>query len=147
MGKSLDQLHQEYCKERSLQLSGEQFSLFVAFFPSVLVAASDGIVDKEEWLYCKKLARGLGLASDQDEMDSPEKQSHVYKDEFKYLLKNLERWEDKFLDSLREYLSENEFAKEFVSETIYLFAEASKGVSQEEMDKINHLEKRLDLGS
>ena len=147
MSNQLDNLFQEYCGERSLQLSKEQFSLFLTFFPALLIAASDGIVDQEEWLFCSKLARGLGLASDEDDPDSPERQDSLYKQEFKYLLQNLGQWEEKFLDSLKEYLTENQFAKEFVSETIYLFADASRGVSQEEMDKINNLEKRLALSS
>jgi len=40
-------------------------------------------------------------------------------------LKNREKCQEKFLGSLKEYLGENGFAKEFESETIYLFAEAS----------------------
>jgi len=139
-------LHQEYIKERFLEMSEQQFASFLAFFPTLLVAASDGIVDREEWQYCKKLASGLGHSyKEGDSEEAAENLTLLYRGEFRYLIKNLDDWEEKFLTTLNAYLSENEHAKEFVSETLYLFAEASSGVSQEEMDKINYLEKTLDL--
>ena len=68
------------------------------------------------------------------------------RDEFKYLLQHLEDWESKFLSALKAYLQQHPFVREFISETLYLFAEASHGVSQEEMDKINQIEKSLETG-
>lgn len=139
-------LYQEYTQERHLEMSELQFASFLAFFPTLLVAASDGVVDREEWLYCKKLASGLGYSYQEgDSEEAAENLTLLYRGEFKYLIKKIEVWEEKFLIALKGYLGENEDAKEFVSETLYLFAEASSGVSQEEMDKINYLEKTLDL--
>jgi len=139
-------LYREYTEERFLEMSEQQFASFLAFFPALLVAASDGIVDREEWLYCKKLASGLGNSyKEGDSEEAAENLTLLYRGEFKYLIKNLEAWEQKFLTALEAYLTENPQAKEFVSETLYLFAEASSGVSQREMDKINYLEKTLDL--
>jgi len=139
-------LYQEYTRERFIELSEDQFASFLAFFPTLLVAASDGIVDREEWLYCKKLASGLGHSYQEgDNEEAAENLTLVYRAEFRYLLKNMDKWEDKFLRALKAFLELNTDAKEFVSETLYLFAEASAGVSQEEMDKINYLEKTLEL--
>jgi len=140
-------LYREYTKKRFLDLTEDQFGSFLAFFPTLLIAASDGIVDKEEWLYVKKLASGLGIAFSDSDMsgDKAENLTLIYKNEFRYLLKNLDEWELKFLVALKSYLKYNGHAKQFVSETLYLFAEASEGISQEEMDKINYLEKLLDI--
>ena len=139
-------LYQEYTKERFLDMTEQQFGSFLAFFPTLLVAASDGIVDRDEWLYCKKLASGLGHSySEGDSEEAAENLTLMYRGEFRYLLKNLAAWEDKFIEALKPYLEVNDHAKQFVTETLYLFAEASAGVSQEEMDKINFLEKTLDL--
>jgi len=149
MSQSLEpilNLYEEYTKERFLDMSEQQFGSFLAFFPTLLVAASDGIVDREEWLYCKKLASGLGNSySEGDSEEAAENLTLMYRGEFRYLLKNLDAWEEKFLTALKPYLEVNEHAKKFVAETLFLFAEASSGVSQEEMDKINLLEKTLDL--
>ncbi len=139
-------LYEEYTVERYIEMSEQQFASFVAFFPTLLVAASDGIVDREEWLYCKKLASGLGHSyKEGDSEEAAENLTLLYRGEFKYLIKNLQDWEEKFLNALKTYLAANEHAKKFVAETLYLFAEASSGVSQEEMDKINYLEKTLEL--
>ena len=141
-----DSLYHQYTQERTIELSEEQFQSFIAFFPALLVAASDGIVDSEEWLYCKKLAGGLGASyAEGEHEEASENLSLVYKAEFRYLLKNLDQWREPFLDAVKAYLSQHDYAKKFVSETIYLFADASDGVSQDEMDMINMLEKRLEL--
>ena len=140
-------LYREYTENRVLDLTEDQFGSFLAFFPAVLIAASDGIVDKEEWLYVKKLASGLGIAFSDSDMseDEAENLTLIYKHEFRHLLKNLDEWELKFLVALKSYLVYNEHAKQFVSETLYLLAETSEGISQEEMDKINYLEKVLNI--
>ncbi|MEM7548756.1 MAG: hypothetical protein AAF363_03730 [Bacteroidota bacterium] len=146
MQNSVAELYKDYTQERKIDLSPEQFASFLAFYPALLVASSDGIVDKEEWLYCKKLASGLGNSFSRDDSEEDhENLTLIYRYEFRYLLKNQEIWEERFLKVVKEYLSENSYAKEFVNETIYLFADASNGISQEEMDTINCLEIKLDL--
>jgi hypothetical protein len=140
-------LYNQYKQERDLKLNVEQFESFLAFFPALLVVASDGIVDKEEWLYCRKMASGLGNSFSEDSMSMEETQklTIIYRAEFKYLLDNLDKWEERFLDTLKIYLDHNSYAKEFVNETAHLFAQASDGISDEERETINILEKRLDL--
>lgn len=139
-------LYLDYTKERNLELTEEQFGSFMAFFPALIVASSDGMVDKEEWMYCKKLASGLGYSfSDGDNEEAHENLTLIYRYEFRYLLKNLDRWEKRFIKALKLYLLENNYAKEFINETIYMFASASQGISQEEMKKIKFFEQDLDL--
>ena len=142
----LEELYNDYSKERNIELNPDQFGSFLAFYPALLVVSSDGIVDKKEWLYCKKLASGLGNSfSKDDSKEDHENLTLIYRNEFRYLLKNQDKWEERFLEVTKDYLEANTYAKEFVNETIYLFADASNGISQEEMDTINMLEIRLDL--
>ena len=145
--EAVENLYNLYKQEREIDLSVEQFESFLAFFPALLVVASDGIVDKEEWLYCRKMASGLGNSFSEDSMSVEEtgKLTEIYRAEFRYLLDYLDQWEEPFLQTLETYLHQNSYAKEFVNETAHLFAQASDGVSEEERDTIQILEKRLDL--
>lgn len=140
------QLFQCYQQEREAPFSLDQFTSFLAFFPALLIAASDGIVDREEWQYCQQLAQGLGY-SYREEL-APEdtaKLTLLYRQEFVYLLKNLEHWEEPFLQALESFFRHNLFAKKFVSQTTWLFADASEGVSLEEETKMRYLCRRFDL--
>jgi len=143
----VEKLYNQYKSERNIELNVEQFESFLAFFPALLVVASDGIVDKEEWLYCRKMASGLGNSFSEDSMsmDETKRLTEIYRSEFRYLLDYLNQWEELFLDTLKKFLDENSYAKEFVNETAHLFAHASDGISAEERDTISILEKRLDL--
>lgn len=146
MCSTIKQLYQDYTAIRNLDLDEEQFASFMAFFPALMVVSTDGIVDRDEWQYCKKLASGLGSSySYENYPEETENLTLIYRGEFRFLLKNLSDWEDRFLLALKEYFPENEYAKKFVSETLYLFADASNGISQAEMDLINYLEIKLDL--
>lgn len=140
------ELYQHYQDTRKVPFSVDQFTSFLAFFPALLVAASDGIVDREEWLYCQQLAQGLGH-SYQDELDSEERNSLtlLYRQEFAYLLQHLAHWEEPFLQTLEDYFQENRYAKKFVSQTAWLFADASNGVSADEETKMSYLCKRFGL--
>lgn len=146
MNSTIGQLYKDYTAVRNIELDGEQFASFMAFFPALMVVATDGIVDREEWQYCKKLAAGLGNSySNGKHAEESENLTLIYRGEFRFLLKNLKTWEDRFLEALREYFPQNDYVKRFVSETLYLFADASNGISQDEMDLINYLEMKLDL--
>jgi hypothetical protein len=69
----------------------------------------------------------------------------IYRAEFRHLVRNLDRWQDKFLAALKDYFNENDTSKEFVVETMYLFASASDGVSEEENNVIEFLTTELGL--
>jgi tellurite resistance protein len=144
---TVNDLYQDYTKERNLLLSPDQFASFLAFFPSLLVVSSDGFIDKEEWLYVKKLAKGLGNSFSEEELSAEEIENLtlIYKSEFRYLLKNLPLWEKRFLNTLREYLLVNDYAKQFVVDTLFLFADASDGISDSEQKKIKYIKESLAL--
>ena len=140
-------LQEEYQNARQIVLNQEQFIYLVNLFPSLLVVLSDGIVDKDEWVTVKKLAKILGseFASEDLGLEKEENLTLIYKAEFRYLLKNREEWEDKFLNGLRRYFEHNDGSKDFVLETMHLFAHASDGISDIEDATIRNLCEKLGL--
>jgi hypothetical protein len=144
---SLDELYLEYSRVRNIDINKEQFIYILNLFPALLVVLSDGMVDGEEWKTVKKLATILGkeFATTDLGMEKEENLTLIYKSEFKYLLKNRELWERKFLDTLKAYFSKNQSSKEFVLETMFLFANASDGISIEEDRMIDTLTTELGL--
>jgi len=145
----IETLHKAYAQERFITLNKEQFIYIVNLFPALRVVLSDGILDREEWDTVKRLAKILGdeFASIDLGEEKEENLMLIYKGEFRYLIKNLEQWEARFLSALKEYFEENEASKEFVMETMYLFAHASNGISEEENETINYLTETLGLAS
>ncbi|CAN5176314.1 hypothetical protein BH23BAC1_BH23BAC1_41060 [soil metagenome] len=140
----INELYKEYVKHRKIDLKKDQFLWIVNLFPALLVVLSDGIVDSEEWSEVKKLSAKLG--HDYTKNMDPEKEeilSSIYRAEFQYLLKNRDIWEIKFLNALKDYFEENDQSKDFVLETMFLFAKASGGISLEEADTIEFLAKVL----
>jgi hypothetical protein len=144
--KSIAHLYHKYKKSREIPFSQEQFTSFIAFFPVLLVAASDGVVDREEWRYCQKLAGGLvasyGKTETPQEADAL---TRLYRKEFVFLLSNLEEWEEAFLLALEAYFQLHPYAKKFVTQTVYLFADASEGICEEEQNTMEYLCLRLKL--
>ena len=107
---------------------------------------SDGVLDKEEWDAVLKAAENLGknLAASPGEV---EPLADVYKTEFRYLIDNSERWRKKFINALNEFLREDPTAKDLVLESMYLFANATDGISSVEQELIDELSNRLDLNT
>lgn len=142
----ISSLYLKYKQHRPVTFDQEQFTSFLAFFPVLLMAASDGIVDRDEWRYCQRLASGLVASFRQEEeAEINEVLSREYRKEFMFLLSNLEEWEEDFLQALEEYFIQNPYAKKFVAQTVYLFADASDGISEDEVDTMDFLCIRLKL--
>lgn len=143
----IDQLFKEYTQERFIKLNREQFVYIVNLFPALRVVMSDGIVDQEEWVTVKRLAKILGdeFATEDLGEEKQENLMLIYRAEFRHLVKNLDKWQSKFLAALKDYFNENDTSKEFVVETMYLFASASDGVSEEENEVIEFLTTELGL--
>lgn len=143
----LKDLQEEYQEARNIQLNQEQFVYLINLFPSLLVVLSDGIVDREEWVTVKKLAKILGteFATEDLGIEKEENLTLIYKAEFRYLLKYREQWEDKLLGGLKTYFEHNDGSKDFVLETMHLFAHASDGISDIEDQTIKRLCEKLGL--
>jgi hypothetical protein len=142
----LQNLYKDYKKTSGSAIVENQFGTLVMFFPSLLVVASDGVVDDEEKIYVKYLAKFMADTFKNeispDERDSIE---GSYLSDLEYLLDNLPDWEPKFIDTLKSYLETHEDAKEDIVDILYLFADASDGVSDDEEQKIEELKTILDL--
>lgn len=142
----ISRLYHRYKKLRPVPFSEEQFTSFLAFFPVLLVAASDGVVDREEWRYCQKLAGGLVSSySRYGEEQNADALTRLYRKEFVFLLSNLEDWEEEFLLALEVYFKLNPYARKFVTQTVYLFADASEGICEDEQNTMEYLCLRLRL--
>ncbi len=137
-------LYESYVKASKSDMTKEEFDTLFLFFPSLLVIASDGVVDDEEWVYIKYLAKFMADTFKQEITAKERAQlEQDYFRELSYLLEHLEDWEPRFIDRLREYLEGQNDAKEDVLDVLYLFAEASEGQSEEEIKKIEELKLRL----
>ena len=142
----LDGLFEEYKKVSNSKLTSEQFSTLVMFFPALLVIASDGVIDQEEWIYVKYLSKFMSDTY-KDGLNEQEL-SHLnqaYYTELEFLIDGLEEWEGRFVEALGKYLAKFPSQKETIMETLHLFAEASDGESNEEVEKIEELTQKLKL--
>lgn len=145
-GNKVSILYHKYKEARPIPFEEEEFISFLVFFPALLVAASDGVVDREEWRYCQKLAWGLvGSAQQEGKKKKIHHLTRIYRKEFVFLLQNLEEWEEEFLLALHDYLQSFPYAKKFISQTIYLFADASNGIYEEEQNTMEYLCMKLKL--
>lgn len=149
MAKSkMDDLYTEYTQVRFLDINKEQFIYIAHLLPSCLIVMSDGLLDREEWVTLKRLSKILGDEFATEDLGTEEKEENlmlIYKAEIRYLLKNREQWEDKFLAALRDYLPQNNGSKEFLNETMELFASREQGAGDTELNTYNRLRKELNL--
>jgi hypothetical protein len=146
MKSQVEILFDEYRKVRKVELNLEQFAYIVNLYPSLLVCMCDGVLDKEEWDGVLQLASGLSEEYG-DHLDHKGKEhlAQVFRTEFRYLLENIERWRKKFLNALKGQLETDTVDKEFVLESMYLFANAADGISDIEQQTIDELADRLSL--
>ena len=136
-------LYESYLDVRPTNLTYPQFLNIMNLYPSILICMSDGVLDREEDEHLMGVARNLAIyAEEESEKDQLE---ITYREELKYLLGNHVEWEQKFLDALKEHLSGPEGDKEFVLESMYLFANAANGISEVEKSRIESISKQLGL--
>jgi uncharacterized tellurite resistance protein B-like protein len=143
----ITELFEEYTSKRRLLVSVEQFILFAAFYPSLLVVSSDGRVDEEEWEYVHKLSETLVnlFVRKNISREESEDMKQTLREEFRYLLGSFEAWERKFTAALKQHLQTHPADKPEVTSAMYLFAEASEGISDKEQSMIDHLKRELNI--
>ncbi|XOV93030.1 MAG: hypothetical protein ACFHWX_22885 [Bacteroidota bacterium] len=134
-------LYHSYQEARGTTLTFPQFLNVLNLYPSLLVCLSDGVLDKEEWEGLMKIARNLAAYDDEGNGELQQ----IYQDEFRYLMDNIDSWQDRFLAALKDHVSSSEGDKEFVLESMYLFANAANGISEVEREKIQVLSEELAL--
>lgn len=147
MNEQTEKLFLEYKKTRSANISIEEFEYILTLFPSLMICMCDGKLDPEEWEAVLQLADGMAEEFYNDQADQKDKQSMAmnFRTEFRYLLENLAKWEKRFLNVLKDHIKNNRSSKEFVLESMYLFANAADGISEIEQETIDELSKRLHL--
>ncbi|GAB4335596.1 MAG: hypothetical protein OHK0038_13390 [Flammeovirgaceae bacterium] len=146
MNHSIQALYQEYISSSRSQITQTEFEPLFIFFPALLVVSGDGQVDAEEWVYVKYLAKFMAdtFKKDLSSSDRDRLENEYYK-EISYLLKSLSSWEDKFIDSLREYIADDDKLKQDIDDVLHTFAEASGGESEVEQEVIEKIKKRLNI--
>ncbi len=139
-------LFEEYLEIRNSGLNLDQFIYILKIYPSLLICMCDGKLDKEEWDGVLSISKGLALLYlDQAPNASADKMEQLFRTEFRYLLENIDKWERKFMNALKTYLKNHVDEKEFVSEAMYLFANAADGIAHEEQKAIDTLSAQLAL--
>lgn len=138
-----EKLFEEYKKSRKIDLSLDQFTYILNLYPSLIVCMCDGVLDDGEWEGILRTAKGLAMEyASGEEMDKLEQ---AFRTEFRYLLDNIEKWQKKFLNALKNHIQDSDADKEFVLESMYLFANAADGISEIEQETIEMLSDRLGL--
>ncbi len=146
MKQPIEQLYEEYHKNRNIHLTFDQFTYIANLFPAMVVCMSDGKLDKEEWDGVLKITDSLAEAySLEDESLPAEEIARIFRTELRYLLDNMDKWSKKFLNTLKDYIKDRASDKEFIVETMYLFANVADGISDEEQNMIDELSDRLAL--
>ncbi|MGK7390588.1 MAG: hypothetical protein ACNS60_09555 [Candidatus Cyclobacteriaceae bacterium M2_1C_046] len=144
----IDKLYQEYTNARFLDINKEQFIYLMHLLPGCLIVMSDGLLDREEWVTLKQLSKILGDEFASEDLGDKEKEENlmlIYKGEMRYLLKNREQWEDKFINALQDYLKLSASSRDFVKETMDLFASPEQKPKEEEKEAYISLMDRLQL--
>jgi len=145
MDGQIKMLHREYVKSRKIQISEDQFDYLARLYPALLVCMSDGVLDDEEWDGIVMATRGLAAEFVKSPDDDRDMIAMSFRTEIRYMLDNVDKWRKKFLNALHHDLQGQDLDKEFVLETMYLFANIAGGISDEEQDAINDISRRLDL--
>ncbi|MFT6855519.1 MAG: hypothetical protein ACJA0X_001493 [Cyclobacteriaceae bacterium] len=138
-----EQLFEEYKKTRKTEISLDQFKYILNLYPSLIVCMCDGVLDDGEWEGILQTAKGLameyGSGEDQEQLEQ------AFRTEFRYLIYNIEKWQKRFLNTLKNHIQDSRLDKEFVLESMYLFANAADGISKIEQETIEMLSERLAL--
>ena len=123
----IDVLYKEYTQKRYLDINKEQFVYLVNLMPACLIAMSDGIMDRNEWKTVKGLIKILGIELATDDLGGEKEENLmlIYRGEMRYLIKYKDLWQEKFLNALKMYFTENEAAIDFTKETLELFEDDS----------------------
>ncbi len=147
MNQQTEKLFAEYRKVRNVNLSIEEFEYILSLFPSLMICMCDGKLDPEEWDAVLQLADGMAeeFYTDQGNTGKKSDLAMNFRTEFRYLLENLAKWEKRFLNVLKEHIKDDRTSKEFVLESMYLFANAADGISEVEQESIDELAERLKL--
>lgn len=143
----VNDLHEEYIETRKLKLNEEQFMAFVTYYPALLVANTDGVVDEKEWSLLQELSNRIVADTLPQNADKEEVKDYkqLFFNEFHYLIENLDQWDRKFMKALQQLLAQQPKRIATVAEVLYLLAKSSNGVCEKENTMIEYLRNELKL--
>ena len=140
-------LFEEYRNYRSSQLTLDQFKVLLRLFPSLLVCLSDGKFDEEERKGMRQnmLTQLTDLESKVGE--DVLKVITLLSIEMDYLAAHFIQWKEAFLSAVLYELMKNPDDKEYIFESLYLFANIHNGICIQEQLQIDELVNHLSLVS
>ena len=133
-----------YGDTNDVPLGDDELISVLLSYPACLVAAADGIIDVAERLFLLNVSEELG---DGDVAQSPElrlSSAERYR-AFMWLLNEKDKCDTLILDSIKEFLEENEETVGHIKEMVWGMAESSEGVSQEEKNEISRIYAALNI--
>lgn len=145
MNEHLHRLYIDYIRTRRKKIPEDQFHYLAKLYPAILICMSDGKLDKEEWDGIVMATRGLAQEFVRSPKDNRDHIAMIFRTEIRYLTDNVDKWHRKFLGALHQALQNNPLDQEFVMDSMYLFANITDGISEEEEEKINELARRLEI--
>ena len=134
---TLTDYFKDYQSKRNTCLDENQFSSLLMMFPSILVATSNGNFDILEK---QNLAESVKEASENNILIACEMYS-----ELSYLVSTDENNKKQVLNCIKNEISDKSEIKSMILELMNSMAEASEGVSDEELNKINELKTILSI--
>jgi uncharacterized tellurite resistance protein B-like protein len=145
--QKLLELKQSYLAERKIEMDEDQFAALVYTFPSVLVANADGQIDRKEKSFMRELPELLteGYMEEGINVVAGASLTKDYFAEVKYILKHLDKWQNRFLEALREQLHNSLNERNAIFEMMWRTADSSKDISEEERLKIEEISGALGL--
>jgi hypothetical protein len=145
--KSLKEFYLYYKEKNPTKLNYEQFEALTAFFPTLLLIYSDGIIDKQEAIYIDKLSISLShLFREENLSEGALKALQAeFKTQLEYLLAHMEEWQETFLDTLKIHLTQKPENKDLIANAVEIFAIAAHKNKAEEVNMLQHIRERLEL--
>jgi hypothetical protein len=141
------ELRKAYQSERGDKMNDDQFAVLLYTFPSILVALADGRIDIHEKHFMKRLPEVLTestvVAGDEEPLHAM--LTDDYFKEAEYITRNLDKWQDQFLDALREELHAGLDERNAIFQSMWRTADSSDDISTAERKKIDEIAAKLAL--
>lgn len=145
--QSILYLYQAYSEAREIDLNVEQFTLFVEFFPAILVITSDGVFDQSEEEHLGRLVQSLANSFAEEGFNERKVEAlkNTFIREYHYLIDNIELWQEKYLQALGNHLAHYPESKSVVLNAMQIFARASEAKGNAEQETIFQISQILAL--
>lgn len=144
--QKLLELFVQYEHVRNTNLTSSQFKDLLRLYPSLKICLADGVLDVAEWQGLLNMASAMSAEFTENDGYYQE-MLQLLNQELLYLMGNMRQWDTLFMDALEDYLYDHSDEKQFVEESMYLFANAADGISRVESFTIGQISQRLGLSA